>query len=147
MGVGVLRVGVAAAGQVPGSWSPRSGGLDLPAGAGGAQPEAGEPGQVDRSGQQPEVLSDTHQPPYAGAPATVAAAQQVGQLALDLGPGGPIVGLPHRVTLAGPGGGQLGLVGMDGQDPATDAAGAGLAQRADAARSAEPGPSTAAAGR
>jgi len=77
----------------------------------------------------------------------VAAAEQVSQLALDLGPGGPIVGQPRGITLAGTGGGQLCLAGMNGHDPATDAAGTPLAQRADAAGDAEPCPSTAAPGR
>jgi hypothetical protein len=52
---------------------------------GGAQPEAGQAGQVDRGGQELEVLGHAHQPPHAGMPAAVAAAQQVGELALDLG--------------------------------------------------------------
>ena len=99
----------------------------------------GQASQVDRGRQQLEILGHADQPPDAGAAATVAAAQQVRELALDLGSGGPVVGQPGGGTLADPGGGQLGLAGMDGDDPATDAAGAGLAQRADAARDAEPG--------
>ena len=132
---------------MPGAGRRRQAGWTCQPVAGGAQPEGGEAGQVDRGGQQLEVLGHPHQPPHAGAPAAVAAAQQVGELALDLGPGGPVVGQPGGIALAGTGGGQVGLVGMDGDDPAADAAGAGLAQRADAAGDAEPGPATAAAGR
>jgi hypothetical protein len=42
----------------------------------------------------------------------------VGELALHLGPGGPVVGQPGGVALAGTGGGEGGLVGMDGDDSA-----------------------------
>ena len=59
---------------------------------GGAQPQSGQAGQVDRGGQQLEVLGHADQSPYAGAAAAVAAAQQVRELALDLGPGRPVVG-------------------------------------------------------
>ena len=48
------------------------------------QAEGGEAGQVDRGGQQLEVLGDPDQAAHPGAPAAVAAAQQVGELALDL---------------------------------------------------------------
>jgi hypothetical protein len=46
--------------------------------------EHGEAGQVDRGGQQPEILGDADQAAHAGAPATMAAAQQMRQFALDL---------------------------------------------------------------
>jgi hypothetical protein len=69
------------------------------------QPEGGQASQVDRGGQQLEVQGHPDQPSDAGAAAAVAAAQQVGELALDLGPGGPVVGQPGGVALAGPGGG------------------------------------------
>jgi hypothetical protein len=95
------------------SWSPPLGGLELPAGAARAQPEGGQASQVDRGGQQLKVLGHAHQSPHAGTAATVAAAQQVRQLALDLGPGGPIVGQPGGITLTGTGAGQLALTGMD----------------------------------
>src|SRR5512132_1374735 len=81
----------------------RSGRLDLPAGAGVAHAEGGQAGQVDRGGQQPEVLGNPDQATDAGAPAAVAAAEQVRQLAFDLGSGGPVVGQPGGVALAGPG--------------------------------------------
>ena len=125
---------------VAAGWSPPSCGLNLPAVGRGTQPEGGEAGQVNRGGQQLEVLAHPYQPAHAGAPTAVAAAEQVGQLALDLGPGGAIVGQPGGVTLAGAGGGQVGLLGVDGDHPTTHAGGAGLAQRADATGSAEPGP-------
>src|SRR5918994_601566 len=101
----------------------RSGRLDLPAGAGVAQAEGGEAGQVDRGGQQLEVLGDPDQAAHPGAPAAVTAAQQVGELALDLGPGGPVVGQPGGVAFAGAGGGEGGLVGGGGDDPTADTAG------------------------
>jgi hypothetical protein len=75
--------------------------------------EGGEAGQIDRSGQQLPVLGHAHQSAYASASAAVAAAQQVGELALHLGPGRPVVGPPGRVALAGPGGGQLCLVRVE----------------------------------
>src|SRR4029450_4186964 len=102
---------------MPGRWSPPSGGLDLPTGVGGSQPEAGQPRQVDRGGQQLEVLGHAHQSSHAGTATPVAAAQQVRQLALDLGPGGPIVGQPDGITLAGTGGGHGGRVGGGGAPP------------------------------
>jgi len=40
----------------------------------------------------------------------VAAAHQVADLALDLGPGCPVASPPGRVSLCLPGGGQAGLV-------------------------------------
>jgi hypothetical protein len=115
---------VSASNRWPG---PRSGRLELPAAAGGAQPEGGQAGQVDRGGQQLEVLSHTHQPTDSSAAAAVAAAQQVGEFAFDLGSGGAVVGQPGGAALAGAGGGQGGLLGMDGDDPSSDAGGAGLA--------------------
>jgi hypothetical protein len=76
----------------------------------------------------------------------VAAAQQMRQLAFHLGSGRPIVGQPDRVALAGAGYGQLGLSGVDGDHPTPQAGRAGLPQRADAARSTEPGSAITAAG-
>jgi len=46
----------------------RLGRLELPAVGGGAQPEGGQAGQVDRGGQQLEVLGHPDQP--AGAVGT-----------------------------------------------------------------------------
>src|ERR1700690_2206020 len=59
-------------------------------------PEHAEAGQVDCGSEQ-------------GPAAAVAAAHQVGELAFDLGPGGPVAGFPVRVALTGPG--QLLLTG------------------------------------
>jgi hypothetical protein len=56
-------------------------------------------------------LGHADQAADAGAPAAVAAAEEVGELALDLGPGGAVVGQPGGVVLAGAGGGQVGLLG------------------------------------
>ena len=116
----------------------RSGRLDLPAACRGVQPEGGEAGQVDRGGEQLEVLGDSDQAAHAGASAAVAATQQMGEFAFHLGPGRPIVGQPRGITLAGAGGAKCGLMGMDGDHATAGAGGARLAQRADAARDAEP---------
>ena len=67
----------------------------------GSQPEGGEAGQVDRPGQQLPVLGHAHQPADASAAAALAAAQQVGELALDLGSGGPVVSTPAGIALTG----------------------------------------------
>jgi hypothetical protein len=40
----------------------------------------------------------------------VATPDEVGELAFDLGAGGPVVGFPGRVALTGAGGGEAGLV-------------------------------------
>jgi len=82
--VEILRVEVAVRAVAPGR-PPPSGGLELPAGRRPPQPKGGEPGRVDRSGQELEVLGHAHQPSDPGAAAAVAAAQQVGELAFDLG--------------------------------------------------------------
>src|SRR4030095_4310266 len=100
-----------------------------PAAAGGAQPEGGQAGQVDRGGQQSEVLGDPDPATHAGAAAAVGSSGEEGQLALDLGSGGPVVGQPGGVALAGTGDGQVGLLGVDGDHPTTRAGGAGLAER------------------
>jgi hypothetical protein len=55
----------------------------------------------------------------------MAAAQQMGQLALHLGAGGPVVGQPVGLPLAGAGGQQLGLLGVDADRAAGQAGGAG----------------------
>src|SRR5206468_12296373 len=78
-----------------------------------AQAEHTQPGQVDRGGQQAEVGGDLGQAADPHAAAAVAAADQVGELALDLGPGRAVVGGPLGVGLAGTGDGQLVLVGGD----------------------------------
>src|SRR5829696_10121083 len=64
-----------------------------------AYAEGGEAGQVDRGGQQPPVLGDPQPALHPGASATMAAAQQMGQLALHRGPVGAVVGPPGRVLL------------------------------------------------
>lgn len=92
-------------------------GMSLPGLAGGHGPgpavageaEYGEPGEVDRGGQEREVGGDLELAADPGAPAAVAAAHEVADLALDLRPGGLVVSPPGRVLLAEPGGGQAGL--------------------------------------
>jgi hypothetical protein len=118
--------------------------LYLPAAGGGAQPQGGEPGQVDRSGQQLPLLGHAHQPSDPGTAAAVAGGAAGGQACARPSAGSP-GSRPTRQDRAG-GRGQLGLTGMDGDHPPSDAAGAGVAHRADAARGAEPGPPTTAAG-
>jgi len=128
----------------PGWLADRSGRLYPPAAGRGMQPEGGEAGQVDRSGQQLPVLGYAHQPPHTGTPAAVSAAQQVRQLAFHLRPSRPVIRPPHRIALAGASGGQGGLLGMDADHPTPHAAGAGIPEWADIARGTEPGPPTAA---
>src|SRR5258707_1043740 len=94
-----------------------AGGHD-PGSAVAGEPEDGKPGEVDRGGQEREVCGDPGVAADAGAAAAVAAAHQVADLPLDLRPGGPVVGLPGRVGLAGAGGGQAGLVPADGDGAA-----------------------------
>jgi transposase len=74
---------------------------------GPAQAEHAQPGQVDGGGQQTEVGGDFGEAADPHAAATVAAADQMSQLALDLGPGRAVVGGAHLVGLAGAGSGQL----------------------------------------
>jgi RNA polymerase sigma factor (sigma-70 family) len=112
-GLGVF-CGLSAASERPKRVPARSGRLDLPAVGGRVQPEGGEAGQVDRGGQQPEVLGHAYQPPDSSTPAAVAAAQQVGELAFHPRPGRPVVSQPAGITLASAGCGQLSLVGVDG---------------------------------
>src|SRR5215216_5392624 len=92
-----LLCGLSAAGL--GRLAARSGRLQPPSAGCGAQPEGGEAGQVDRSSQQLEVLAHADQPAHASAAAAVAAAQQVGELALDLGAGCSVVGPPGGIAL------------------------------------------------
>jgi hypothetical protein len=56
--------------------------------------EGGEAGEVDCGGQEGEVGGDASASAHAGAAAAVAAAHEVGDLAFDLGAGGPVVGTP-----------------------------------------------------
>src|SRR5512132_91849 len=129
-------------GVVEWTWSagplPGSGRGELPAAGVPAQVEYGQAGEVDRGGQQLEVLADPDQATHAGTAAAVATTQQVGQLALHLGAGGPVVGQPVRGALAGAGDQQLGLLRVDADRAASRAAGAGVMERADAAGAAEP---------
>jgi hypothetical protein len=69
----------------------------------------------------------------------VAAADQVGELALDLGPGRAVVGGTVGVGLAGTGSGQLVLEGGDGDGAASRRAGAPAAERAGRTRRGEAG--------
>src|SRR6266487_3860279 len=73
--------------------------------AGGVHAQDGKASQVDRAGQQLEVLGHTHQPAHAGPSAAVAAAQQMGEFSFDLWAGGAVVGPPGGIALAGAGGG------------------------------------------
>ena len=82
------------------------------------QAEGGQAGEVDRGGEEVEVGGDTQLSAHAGAPTAVAAAHEVGDLAFNFRAGGPVVGPPGRVGLAGTGGGRLGFPAADG-DAAT----------------------------
>jgi hypothetical protein len=62
-----------------------------------------------------------------------------------LGAGCSVVGPPGWLALADATSGQLGLARIDGDHSTPNAGGAGLTQRADAARNTEPGPPTTAA--
>jgi hypothetical protein len=73
------------------------------------QAEHAQPGQVDRGGQQVEVGGDLGMAADPNPAAAVAAADQMGQLALDLGSGRAVVGGAVGVGLAGAGSGQLRL--------------------------------------
>jgi hypothetical protein len=88
------------------------------------QAEHAQPGQVDRGGQQVEVGGDLGKAADPHAAAAVAAADQMGELALHLGSGRAVVGGQVGVGLAGAGSGQLGLVGGDGDGAASRGAGA-----------------------
>jgi len=70
------------------------------------QAEPAQPGEVDRGGQEVEVGGDLGQAADPYAAAAVAAADQVGQLALHLGPGRAVVSGASRVGLAGAGSGR-----------------------------------------
>src|SRR6266487_2384894 len=67
----------------------------------------------------------------------------MGEFSFHPGAGLTVVGPPGRIVLAGAGGGQLELVGVDGDHPAGGAGGAAIAQWADAAGDAEPRPAAA----
>jgi hypothetical protein len=69
------------------------------------EPEFGEAGEVDRGGEEGEVGADAQGAAHAGAASAVAASDEVGQFAFDLGSGGLVVGLPARLLLPGAGGG------------------------------------------
>lgn len=88
------------------------------------QAEHGQAGKVDRAGKQAEVGGDLAATTDPGAAAAVAAADQMGELAFDLGPGRAVVGGPGRVGVAGTGGGQLRLVVADPDRAASGGAGA-----------------------
>src|SRR4029453_13054863 len=83
------------------------------------QAKDAQPGQVDRGGQQVEVGADLGQAADPHPAAAVAAADQMGQLALDLGPGRAVVGGAIGVGLASTSSGQLRLVGGDGDGAAS----------------------------
>ena len=120
-------------------WSRRSCG-------GAVQAEHGQPGEVDRCGEQPKVGVDAGGAADSGAAPAVAAAHQVGELAFDLGAGGAVVAHPGRVGLAGAGVGQGLLVRANRYRAPTGGGGALRAQRASGAGRREMGGSAAVAG-
>ena len=101
--------------------------------------EHGQAGEVDRGGQQPPVLPDPQQPAHAGAPPAVAAAEQVRELAFDLGAVRAVVGPPGGIPLSLAGSSEQRLVGVDADRATGAAAGAPAGERADCAGAAEAG--------
>lgn len=90
-----------------GSWG------DAPAGGCGVQSECGEAGEVGGGGEDVEVGVDSGSSSDAGSASAVSSAHEVTELAFDLGTVGPVVGLPGRVALTGPGSGKGGFVDTD----------------------------------
>jgi hypothetical protein len=76
---------------------------------------------------------------HAGAASAVTPTDQVGEFAFDLGAGGPVVGFPDGVALAGPGGGEAGFVMADSDAAAGLGVGAQVGERAVAAVATELG--------
>ena len=103
------------------------------------QAKDAQAGEVGRGGHEVEVGSDLGQAADPHAAAAVAAADQVGELALHLGPGRAVVGGTVGVGVAGAGLGQLVLVGGDRDGAAGLRAGALAAKRAALAGRAEAG--------
>ena len=84
----------------PGSpWSAGPGRRPGPAAAG--EPEDRQPREVDCGGEEREVGTDLEPAPDPCPSPAVAAADQVGELAFDLGPGRPVVGEPGGVATRG----------------------------------------------
>src|SRR5260370_26419294 len=61
-----------------------------------AEAQDSEPGEVGSGGEQGEVGGDLELPADPGSAPAVAAAHQVADLALDLGPGRPVISPPAR---------------------------------------------------
>ena len=72
------------------SWSRR-----CPSGGGEPQPEHGQPREVGRSGERPEVGVDPGGAPHPGPAPAVVAAHEMAELAFDLGAGGAVVHEAH----------------------------------------------------
>lgn len=70
------------------------------------QTEDSEAGKVGRGCQKREIGGDLRHASHAGASSAVAASHQVGYFPFDFGPGGPVVGFPVGIGLAGAGSGQ-----------------------------------------
>jgi len=83
-----------AAGRPPGLVS---GGVGPTAAVLGGESEHGETGEVHSGGEQGEMGSHVGLAAHPRAPAAVAAAHKVRDVALDLGPGGAVGGLPGGV--------------------------------------------------
>src|SRR5947207_15459055 len=106
-----------------------------------------EAGQVDCRGEEGEVGCDFRAAAHPGAAPAVAVSHQVGELAFDLGPGGPVVGLPVRVGAAGTCPAQLLLVLVDSDRPPGLGGGAPGGQGTGGAGRAEAGDAAAVLGR
>src|SRR6266567_492103 len=130
-------------GRRPGTWPACRSGSSCagcgPASAVTADAQDSEPGEVGSGGEQGEVGGDLELPADPGAAPAVAAAHEVADFALDLGPGCPVISPPGRARLGLAGCGQPGLVRADSDRAACLGGGAPGGQRAGAAGCAELG--------
>src|SRR5207247_10004878 len=110
-----------------------------PSSGGAGDTQDREPGKVACCCEELEVLVHPDLSAHARSPPAVAAAHAVGLLALHLGPGGLVVGLPAGIGLGLAGLLQKGFVGADADRPAALGGGAARPQRAARARLAEAG--------
>ena len=92
--------------------------------------ERREPREVNRGSEETEVGIDFGVPADTGAATAVAASHQMTDLALDLGAGRCVVGLPRRVGLPGASTLKLLLVEAEVDRAATGRGGAPVRERA-----------------
>jgi hypothetical protein len=107
---GSLAGGVRSAGRASGTISTAG---QRPGRLGRLNAESGQPSQVRRGGEQPEIGIDLDAATDSRSSSTVTSAHEVHQLALDLGPPGAVVSDPFRVALAVAYAGESLFVGAD----------------------------------